>query len=207
MTTHSVHSSSVASDGTAEASPDDGLASDGPSRHPKLPRAAAALAILLASGCTVLPSQSEATQAQMPVQTQVGPIAVEVSGSVGGLTNDGTTRLVTAGVAQSCPGPDSLHPRGMARPSLTIVWNWQENAGPQPTVMISARLFNAGHQVGVAFHRTISPSAAPDVAFEDAIGGVTCALFRKAGYLGDDAPERSGLTSADAHGHQLTPSA
>jgi hypothetical protein len=55
-------------------------------------------------------------------------------------------------------------------------------------VTIAARLFNAGHQVSFAFGHTLPPDVAPNVVFEYAISGVTCALLSKAGYLDDAQP-------------------
>jgi hypothetical protein len=150
----------------------------------ELRRAGIALVLLLASSCTARPSEPE----PRVVQTQVGPIALEVRGFVGGLTNVGVTRLVQAGVVEACPGRVSSHPGDVGGPPLSMIWHLVNGAGRPPTVTIAARLFNAGHQVSFAFNHILSPDVAPNVAFEYAVSGVTCDLFSKAGYLNDAQP-------------------
>jgi hypothetical protein len=100
-----------------------------------------ALVLLLATSCTARPSASEPSV----VQTQVGPIGLEVRGFVGGLTNVNATRLVQAGVVKTCPERVSSHPG--ERP-LSMIWHLADGGGRLPTVTITARLFNAGHQIG-----------------------------------------------------------
>jgi hypothetical protein len=150
----------------------------------KLRRAGIALVLLLVSSCTARPAEPE----PRVVQTQVGPIALEVRGFVGGLTDVDVTRLVQAGVVEACPGRGSSHPGDVGGPPLSMIWHLGDGGGRPPTVTITARLFNAGHQIGFVFNHILSPDVAPKVAFEYAVSGVTCALFSKAGYLNDAEP-------------------
>jgi hypothetical protein len=152
-------------------------------RLAELRRAGIALVLLLASNCTARPSEAE----PRVVQTQVGPIGVEVHGFGGGLTNVDVTRLVEAGVVEPCRGRVSSHLGDVSGPPLSMIWHLDDGGGGAPMVTIAAHLFNAGHQVSFAFDHTLPPDVAPNVVFEYAVGGVTCALFSKAGYL-DDAP-------------------
>jgi hypothetical protein len=152
-------------------------------RLAELRRAGIVLVLLLASNCTARPSEPE----RRVVQTQVGPIGVEVRGFGGGLTNVDVTRLVQAGVVEACPERVSSHPGDGGGPPLSMIWHLGDGGGQLPTVTITARLFNAGHQIGFAFDHTLPPDVAPNVVFEYAVSGVTCALFSKAGYLNDAA--------------------
>ena len=117
------------------------------------------------------------------VDTQAGPVGVEVHGFAGGLTNSEITRLVKAGMKQSCPGRAPSELDRVAGPSLSIIWEVVGAGVRPPAVIITGRLLNNGHQVSFAFDRTLPPDTSPDVVFEYAISGVTCALFRKAGFL------------------------
>jgi hypothetical protein len=153
-------------------------------RLAELRGAGMALVLLLASSCTARPSQPD----PRVLQTQVGPIGVEVRGSAGGLTNAGVTRLVQVGVVGACPGRVSSHSGDVGGPPLSMIWHLQDLGGRPPTVTIAARLFNAGHQVSFAFDHTLPPDVAPDAVFERAVSGVTCALFSKAGYLNNVQP-------------------
>jgi hypothetical protein len=153
-------------------------------RFAELRRAGMALVLLLASSCAARPSEPE----PRVVQTQVGPIGLEVRGFVGGLTNADAARLVQAGVVEACPGRVSSHPVEVGGPTLSMIWHLDDAGGPSPTIIIAARLFDAGHQVSFAFDHTLPPDVAPNVVFEYAVSGVTCALFSKAGYLNDAQP-------------------
>jgi hypothetical protein len=148
-------------------------------RFAELRGAGMALLLLFASSCTARSSEPD----PRVLQTQVGPIGVEVRGFVGGLTNVGITRLVQVGVAKACPGQVSSHPGDVGGPPLSMIWHLEDRGGRSPTVTIAVRLFNAGHQVSFAFDNTPSPDVAPEVVFEHAVSGVTCTLFSKAGYL------------------------
>lgn len=150
----------------------------------ELRRAGIALVLVLASSCTARPSEPE----PRVVQTQVGPIGVEVHGFVGGLTNADVTRLVQVGVVEACPGRVSSRLGDVSGPPLSMIWHLDDGGGRPPMVTIAARLFNAGHQVSFAFGHTLPPDVAPNVVFEYAISGVTCALLSKAGYLDDAQP-------------------
>jgi hypothetical protein len=138
-----------------------------------------ALVLLFATSCAARPSEPD----PRVLQTQVGPIGVEVRGSVGGLTNVDVTRLVQVGVAEACPGRVSSHPGDVSGPPPSMIWRLADWGGRLPTVTIAARLFNAGHQVSFAFDHTLPPDVVPDAVFERAVSGVTCALFSTAGYL------------------------
>jgi hypothetical protein len=153
-------------------------------RLAELRRAGIALVLLLASSCTARPSEPE----RRVVQTQVGPIGVEVRGFGGGLTNVDVTRLVQAGVVEACPGRVSSHLGDVSGPPLSMIWHLDDGGGGSPMVTIAARLFNAGHQVSFAFDHTLPPDVAPNVVFEYVVGGVTCALLSKAGYLNGAQP-------------------
>jgi hypothetical protein len=177
--------SSEVPDSTPKPSAGAGLLS-GRRIRPAHPRRAGiiVLALLLASSCTAL---SPAPEPHV-LRTQVGPIGVQVRGFVGGLTNVDAARLVQAGVVEACLGRVSAHPGDAGGPSLSMIWHLDEAGGRFPTVTIAARLFNAGHQVGFAFDHALSPDVAPNIVFEYAVSGVTCALFSKAGYLNDAQP-------------------
>jgi hypothetical protein len=137
--------------------------------------------LLLVGGCsfaaTLYPVERHT------VETQAGPISVEVHGLAGGLTNNDLTRLVNAGIKQGCPGPVPPGVLAAAGPSLSMIWNVEPAGTPHPSVMVTARLDSDDHPVSSTFDRTISPDTAPYAVFEYSIAGVTCSLFRKAGYL------------------------
>jgi hypothetical protein len=154
-------------------------------------RAGVVLALLLASGCTALPLAPE----PRVLQTQVGPIGVQVRGFVGGLTNADAARLVQAGVVEACPGRGSTHPGEAGGPQLSMIWHLNDAGGPSPTVTIAARLFNTGHQVSFAFDHTLSPDVAANGVFAYAVSGVTCDLLSKAGYLGGAQPMSAPIVS------------
>jgi hypothetical protein len=147
-------------------------------------RAGIALILLLASSCAARPAEPE----PRVVQTQVGPIALGVRGFVGGLTNVDVSRLVQAGVAETCPGRVSSHPADMDGSPISMIWDLANGAGRAPTVTIAARLFNAGNQVSFEFNHIASPDVAPYAVFEYAVSAVSCTLFSKAGYLNDARP-------------------
>jgi hypothetical protein len=176
------HPSSVASSRAPTASPDARLVSRGDIRRSKLLRAGAALVTLLASGCSAPAARPD----PVLVQKQNEPIALEMHGSAGGLTSVDTMRLVEAGVAERCSGRVAPHPHPVAGPSLSMIWHLGEGGAQAPRVTISARLFNAGHQVSFAFDSALPPGVVPDVVFKRAVSGVACTLFRKAGYRGDE---------------------
>ena len=153
-------------------------------RLAELRRAGIVLVLLLASSCNGRPSEPE----RRVVQTQVGPIGLEVRGFGGGLTNIDVTRLVQAGAVEVCPERVSSHPGDVGGPPLSMIWHLDDGGGGSPMVTIAARLFNAGHQVSFAFDHTLPPDVAPNVVFEYVVGGVTCALLSKAGYLNGAQP-------------------
>ena len=142
--------------------------------------------LLLVGGCSfaapLYPAEQHIAERHI-VETQAGPISVEVHGLAGGLTNNDLTRLVNAGIKQGCPDPVRPGVLAAARPSLSMIWDVEPAGTPHPSVMVTARLDSDDHPVSFAFDRTISPDAAPYAVFEYSIAGVTCSLFRKAGYL------------------------
>jgi hypothetical protein len=176
--------SSTAPGGTPKPRAGTRLVSGRRIRLAELRGAGMALVLLSASSCAARPSEPD----PRVLQTQVGPIGVEVRGSVGGLTNVDVTRLVQAGAVEACPGRVSSHPGDVGGPPLSMIWHLQDLGGRPPTVTITARLFNAGHQVSFAFDHTLPPDVAPDAVFERAVSGVACALFSKAGYLNNAQP-------------------
>lgn len=137
--------------------------------------------LLLVGGCT-LAAPSYSAERHI-VETQAGAISVEVHGTAGGLTNNDLTRLVSAGIKQGCPGPVPPAILAAAGPSRSMIWNVEGAGTPHPSVIVTARLLSDGHPVSFAFDRTISPDTAPYAVFESSIDGVTCTLFKKAGYL------------------------
>jgi hypothetical protein len=162
-----------------------------------LPRCGLPLLALVAlvSGCTNI---DRSTAADRPViQSQAGPIAIEVvSNGAAGIPDSEVTKLVETGVRQGCRGETDDRIRVAADPMLAMRWEIQRT-GPRPLVIVTASLFSETRRVGFAFDRVLSPNAAPDVVFEYAVASLTCALYRKAGYLTDARPD---TTAGNAHG-------
>lgn len=149
--------------------------------NPALARILQGAFLLLVCGCAMLKPSRPANPTS--IATQLGPIMLEVHGVAGGLTNSELTRLVTAGIKQGCRGGGTSGAKALIRPSLSMVWDIQTAGARPPSIIIIARLLSAGRPVSFAFDRTIPPDAAPDVVFEYATAGVSCALFRKASYF------------------------
>jgi hypothetical protein len=160
-----------------------------------LPRAAWLPIALLVSACTDIDRSSPI--AGSVILSQAGPVAIEVvSGGAAGVPDSEVTKLVEAGVRQGCRGETSDRIRVAADPMLAMRWEIQRT-GPRPLVIVTASLFSETRRVGFAFDRVLSPNAAPDVVFEYAVATLTCALYRKAGYLTDARPD---TTAGNAHG-------
>jgi hypothetical protein len=160
-----------------------------------LPRAAWLPIALFVSACTDIDRSSPV--AGSVILSQAGPVAIEVvSGGAAGIPDSEVTKLVEAGVRQGCRGETSDRIRVAADPMLAMRWEIQRT-GPRPLVIVTASLFSETRRVGFAFDRVLSPNAAPDVVFEYAVATLTCALYRKAGYLTDARPD---TTAGNAHG-------
>jgi hypothetical protein len=154
-----------------------------------------ALVALVVSACTDIDRSSPV--AEPVILSQAGPVAIEVvSGGAAGIPDSEVTKLVEAGVRQGCRGETSDRIRVAADPMLAMRWEIQRT-GPRPLVIVTASLFSETRRVGFAFDRVLSPNAAPDVVFEYAVASLTCALYRKAGYLTDARPD---TTAGNAHG-------
>jgi len=117
------------------------------------------------------------------VESQIGPVVVEMQGSAGGLPDAELRRLVVTGVKYGCSSEVSRHIRRAAGPPFVMIWDVVRSGAVHPMVTLSAHLLRGGRQIGFAFTQSISPGAAPPVVFESAVAGVTCAVFMKAGYL------------------------
>lgn len=155
-----------------------------------LPRGAwpsVVLVVLVVSACTDV-DRSSAVAAPI-IQSQAGPVAIEVvSGGAAGIPDSEVARLVQAGVRQGCRGETNDRIRVAADPSLSMRWEIQRT-GPRPLVIVTVSLFSQARRVGFAFDRVLSPNAAPNVVFEYAVASLTCALYRKAGYLTAATPD------------------
>lgn len=123
------------------------------------------------------------------VKTQIGTVSFTVAELAVGTPLSNAVRMIAVGMKRGCTEARAPGIRASIRP-LAIVWKLRSE-GPRPVMHVSAELFSGGRSVASTFSRTISIHAAPNIVFESTVAQITCALFRKAGYVTFSVPRLS----------------